>query len=68
MKTPEKRTARLAEKLQQAAEQGSAEKFAGAIIDTIDQSMRDRNRPGRRDRQAGPGGSLLGTSGDPKPW
>lgn len=57
MKPAEVRKAELAERLQQAARENSAQALAGAIIDAIDASLPDRNRPGKRDRDAEGAGS-----------
>jgi hypothetical protein len=50
MKPASERKAELADKVAKAAQEGTADAIAGAIIDAIDQSMRERNRPGKRDR------------------
>jgi hypothetical protein len=44
------RKAELVERLPKASQEGITNAIAGAIFDAIDASMRERNRPGRRDR------------------
>jgi hypothetical protein len=50
MKPADQRKAELADRLAKAAQEGTTDAIAGAIIDAIDASLRERNRPGRRDR------------------
>jgi hypothetical protein len=48
----EQRAAALAERLEQIAKQGTVADIAQAIVHTIDESMKERGRPGRRDRSS----------------
>jgi hypothetical protein len=51
MKPAAERKAELEQRLTQAARSGgSVADIASAIVDAIDASLRERNRPGKRDR------------------
>jgi hypothetical protein len=63
MKPAAERAAALAERLEQAAKEGTVADIARA---TIDESFKERGRPSKRDRKALPDGSMPGDSGDPK--
>jgi hypothetical protein len=66
MKPAAERAAALAERLEQAAKEGTVADIARAIVTTIDESLKERGRPGKRDREATPDGSMPGNSCDPK--
>ena len=51
MKPAAERAAALAERLEQIAKQGTVADIAQAMVHTIDESMKDRGRPGKRDRE-----------------
>ncbi len=47
MKPAAERKAKLADELSKA---GTADEIASAIVNSIDQALRERGRPGKRDR------------------
>jgi hypothetical protein len=52
MKSSAERTAELERKLEAAANGGSVRDIAQAIVTSIDEALRERGRPGKRDREA----------------